>query len=83
MPPPPFIILTIEGEGRSVHVDLVHHKFEGLFFLCVEMKEEHIFKKYSPGEPSVRLYLKNLARQVDEKVEHIMCYDYSKYRKEC
>ena len=32
------------------------------------MREEHIFKNYSPGEPSVRLYLKNLAKQVEEKV---------------
>ena len=35
-----------------------------------EMKEEHVFKKYSPGEPSVRLYLKNLAKQVEDKVIH-------------
>lgn len=32
------------------------------------MKEEHVFKKYSIGEPSLRLYLKNLAKQVEEKV---------------
>ena len=36
----------------------------------LEMKEEHIFKNYSAGEPSVRLYLKNLAKQVDEKVKY-------------
>ena len=37
-------------------------------FACVEMKEEHVFRNYSPGEPSVRLYVKNLAKQVSEQV---------------
>lgn len=32
-----------------------------------EMKTTSVFKKYSPGEPTFRLYIKNLARQVDEK----------------
>ena len=35
---------------------------------CVEVREEHVFKNYSAGEPSVRLYLKNLAKQVEETV---------------
>lgn len=32
-----------------------------------EMKTMSIFRNYSPGEPSLRLYIKNLARQVQEK----------------
>ena len=37
--------------------------------LCpAEMKELHVYRNYSAGEPSTRLYVKNLAKQVDEKV---------------
>ncbi|XP_035215769.1 RNA-binding region-containing protein 3-like [Stegodyphus dumicola] len=32
-----------------------------------EMKTMSVFRNFSPGEPSVRLYIKNLARQVEEK----------------
>ncbi|XP_015929269.1 RNA-binding region-containing protein 3 [Parasteatoda tepidariorum] len=32
-----------------------------------EMKTLSIFRNYSPGEPSCRLYIKNLAKQVNEK----------------
>ena len=45
---------------------LLHCCVISIYF--TEMKEEHVFKKYSPGEPSVRLYLKNLAKQVEDKV---------------
>lgn len=33
-----------------------------------EMEDSHIFRKYSAGEPSTRLYIKNLVKQVEEKV---------------
>ncbi|XP_072032771.1 RNA-binding region-containing protein 3-like isoform X2 [Amphiura filiformis] len=32
-----------------------------------EMKSMSVYKKYDPGEPTLRLYLKNLAKQVEEK----------------
>ncbi|KAG8187167.1 hypothetical protein JTE90_020042 [Oedothorax gibbosus] len=32
-----------------------------------EMKTMSIFRNFSPGEPTFRLYIKNLAKQVDEK----------------
>lgn len=32
-----------------------------------EMKTMSIFRNFSPGEPTFRLYIKNLARQVEEK----------------
>ena len=32
------------------------------------MKESHVYRNYSSGEPSTRLYVKNLAKQVEEKV---------------
>ena len=30
-----------------------------------------VYKKYDPGEPTLRLYLKNLAKQVEEKVREM------------
>ena len=36
--------------------------------LPTELQEHSIFKNYSPGQPSMRLYIKNLAKQVTEKV---------------
>ena len=46
-----------------------------IFFLfsVLEMDDAHVYRKYSPGEPSTRLYVKNLAKQVEVKVQH-MCY---------
>ena len=32
------------------------------------MRELSVFRGYSAGEPSLRLYLKNLAKQVTEQV---------------
>uniref|UniRef100_A0A8C1UKD0 RNA-binding region-containing protein 3 n=1 Tax=Cyprinus carpio TaxID=7962 RepID=A0A8C1UKD0_CYPCA len=32
-----------------------------------EMKKMSVFKNYEPGEPTCRLYVKNVARQVEEK----------------
>ncbi|XP_063282144.1 RNA-binding region-containing protein 3 [Pelobates fuscus] len=32
-----------------------------------EMRKLSVFKNYDPGEPNCRLYVKNLAKQVDEK----------------
>jgi len=34
----------------------------------LELEETHVFRNYSTGEPSSRLYVKNLARQVEDKV---------------
>lgn len=32
------------------------------------MKKISVFKNYEPGEPTCRLYVKNIAKQVEEKV---------------
>ncbi|PIK35870.1 putative RNA-binding protein 40 [Apostichopus japonicus] len=32
-----------------------------------EMKNMSVFKRYNPGEPNTRLYIKNLSKQVEEK----------------
>lgn len=32
-----------------------------------ELKKMSVFKKYEPGEPTCRLYVKNIAKQVEEK----------------
>lgn len=40
-------------------------------FSSAEMKELPVFKNYSPGEPSSRLYIKNLSRHVSEEVSKI------------
>lgn len=32
------------------------------------MKKMSVFKHYEPGEPTCRLYVKNVAKQVEEKV---------------
>uniref|UniRef100_A0A665X1M2 RNA-binding region-containing protein 3 n=1 Tax=Echeneis naucrates TaxID=173247 RepID=A0A665X1M2_ECHNA len=39
------------------------------FFLSfkTEMKKMSVFKNYEPGEPTCRLYVKNIAKQVEEK----------------
>lgn len=38
-----------------------------LFFLT-EMKRMSVFKNYEAGEPTCRLYVKNISKQVEEKV---------------
>lgn len=38
------------------------------FFFLTEMKKISVFKNYEPGEPTCRLYVKNIAKQVEEKV---------------
>lgn len=35
---------------------------------CAEMPEISAFKNYTPGDPTCRLYIKNLAKTVEEKV---------------
>lgn len=40
----------------------------GVFLCSVEMQDSHVFRNYSTGEVSTRLYLKNLSKQVEEKV---------------
>lgn len=34
-----------------------------------------MFKNYEPGEPTCRLYVKNIAKQVEEKVGPILALD--------
>ena len=36
-----------------------------------EMKEVSVFRGYSAGEPSLRLYIKNLAKYTSEQVYHV------------
>ena len=43
-------------------------------YIFTEMKESHLYRNYSPGEISTRLYIKNLAKQVEEKVHCITGY---------
>ena len=48
-----------------------------IFFLFLEIEENSAFKNYTQGEPSMRLYIKNLAKQVTETVsDH---HDYNMY----
>ena len=37
-------------------------------FSPTEIKRMSVFKNYEPGEPTCRLYVKNIAKQVEEKV---------------
>ena len=37
-----------------------------------EMSEMSAFKNYTPGDPTCRLYIKNLAKHVEEKVD--LCF---------
>lgn len=37
-------------------------------FTFTEIKKMSVFKNYEPGEPTCRLYVKNIAKQVKEKV---------------
>ena len=39
-----------------------------------EMQEMSVFRGYSPGEPSLRLYIKNLSRQTTEQVHTSITY---------
>ena len=41
--------------------------------LYLEMQEYSVYNKYSPGERSMRLYIKNLGKHVEEKVHVQMC----------
>ena len=34
-----------------------------------------VFKNYEPGEPTCRLYVKNIAKQVEEKVSAFIALD--------
>ena len=37
-------------------------------YVITEMKHFSVFKNYKPGEPTSRLYLKNLAKHATEQV---------------
>lgn len=39
-----------------------------IFFCLQEMEKYSVFKNYEPGDPNCRIYVKNLAKQVQEKV---------------
>lgn len=65
------------GANSSVAVPIVHHYSycspmftTSIHLSCTELRENSLFKSYSRGEPSMRLYIKNLAKQVTEKVGH-------------
>lgn len=50
------------------------------FLLCfsllkTEIKRMSVFKNYEPGEPTCRLYVKNIAKQVEEKVGAVIPVD--------
>lgn len=38
------------------------------FCFLQEMEKFSVFKNYEPGDPNCRIYVKNLAKQVQEKV---------------
>lgn len=40
-----------------------------------EIKRMSVFKNYEPGEPTCRLYVKNVAKQVEEKVGACIALD--------
>ncbi len=48
--------------------DCVHLLYWFFFFTFIEIKKMSVFKNYEPGEPTCRLYVKNVAKQVEEKV---------------
>ena len=54
-------------------------KREGTFFSTgsrfpgVEMRESSVFRNYDPGDPSMRIYIKNLSKQVTEEVWLATC----------
>ena len=41
-----------------------------VFLLPSEMQEMRVFRGYNPGEPSLRLYIKNLSKHTTEQVTH-------------
>lgn len=53
----------------------LRHDF--LFFpsFKTEIKRMSVFKNYEPGEPTCRLYVKNIAKQVEEKVSAFIALD--------
>lgn len=49
-----------------------------IFFFSLfktEIKRMSVFKSYEPGEPTCRLYVKNIAKQVEEKVGAFIALD--------
>ena len=42
--------------------------FSEMFYSCIEMKSLSAFKNYACGEPTCRLYVKNIAKQAEVKV---------------
>lgn len=51
--------------GKSSENVNLNHVF---FSFLIEMAEISAFKNYKPGDPTCRLYIKNLAKHVEEKV---------------
>lgn len=65
---------------NAVYVCERDHPF---FYCCAiivltEMQESHVHRNYSAGEVSTRLYVKNLAKQVEEKVHACMHFNHDK-----
>ena len=50
---------------RECHAVILNHF---LFSFLTEMADISAFKNYKPGDPTCRLYIKNLAKHVEEKV---------------
>ena len=46
-----------------------------LSFSPTEIKRMSVFKNYEAGEPTCRLYVKNIAKQVEEKVGGIPLFN--------
>lgn len=64
---------TFIGTGSSVMLCTCF--FEMHLFFFPEIKRMSVFKKYEPGEPTCRLYVKNIAKQVEEKVGAFIALD--------
>lgn len=50
-------------------------KFFSFCLFKPEIKRMSVFKNYEPGEPTCRLYVKNIAKQVEEKVGAFIALD--------
>lgn len=55
---------------------LIYDHFFYLIFFIIDQRILPVFKNYQPGAPSCRLYIKNLAKQVQTKDLH---YIYRRY----
>lgn len=61
-------ILPESCPHRSIVTFLCTLNIAAIFSFFSEMKRISVFKNYEAGEPTCRLYVKNIAKQVEEKV---------------